>query len=189
MRILLITSALLSAALAPTGSAQSTGEPAPARQDPLGLGSFTKERPAGSKTEITAQKEATFDEKANRAVFTGDVRIKDPAFLLSADRLTVHLNANRSGIERAVADGNVIIVQQTSPGSTEKGAVGRARQAEYTPSTGRVVLSGRPEIQQGINLHLADSDSTRMILDRDGRATTEGPSRTVITDTSQTPLR
>lgn len=189
MRILLPAFALLTAGLTTLATAQSTGEPAPTRQDPLGFGTLTKDRPAGSKTEITAQKDATFDEKANRAVFTGDVRIKDPAFLLSADRLTVHLNANRSGIERAVAEGNVIIVQQTSPGSTEKGAVGRARQAEYTPSTGRVVLSGRPEIQQGINLHLADSDGTRMILESDGRATTDGPSRTVITDTTQTPLR
>lgn len=187
MTKLLLIIILTSSALCRVSLAQSTGTPA--GQDPLGLGSFTRDRPAGSKTEITAQKEATFDEKANRAVFTGDVRIKDPAFLLSADRLTVHLNANRSGIERAVADGNVVIVQQTTPGSNEKGAVGRARQAEYTPSTGRVILSGRPEIQQGINLHLADSDSTRMVLDRDGRATTEGPSRTVITDTTQTTLR
>lgn len=189
MRLLCSFFCFLVLGAAPLALAQetSTGE-APGRKDPLGFGSLAKDRPAGSKTEITAQKEATFSEKDNRAVFVGDVRVKDPAFLLSADRLTVFLNASRSGIERAVADGNVIIVQQTE-NSPEKGAVGRARSAEYVPSTGRVTLSGWPEIQQGINRHLAAAEGTRMILNRDGRATTEGPSRTVITDTTETPLR
>jgi len=151
------------------------------RDDPLGFGSLTGDRPKGSKTEITAEKEATFSDKDNRAVFVGSVRIKDPAFLLNCDRLTVFLNKDRSGIDRAVAEGNVVIVQQTESRDQEA-AVGRAERAEYVPSTGTVTLIGRPEIQQGINRHLAANDSTRMILNRDGRATTEGPSRTVITD-------
>jgi lipopolysaccharide transport protein LptA len=158
-----------------------TGEAAPSRQDPLGFGGLSKDRPKGSKTEISAEREATFNEKENRATFVGGVRVKDPSFLLSADRLTVFLNRNRSGIERAVAEGNVVIVQQTEAG--EKGAVGRARRAEYVPTTGVVTLIGWPEIQQGINRHIAANESTRMILNRDGRATTEGASRTVITDT------
>lgn len=155
---------------------------APRQADPLGFGSLSKDRPKGSTTEITAQKEATFDEKENRAIFTGDVRVKDPSFLLSADRLTVFLNKNRSGIERAVAEGNVVIVQQTSS-PTEKGAIGRAREAVYVPSTGIVTLSGWPEVQQGINRHVATTPATRMVLHRDGRATTEGASKTLITDT------
>jgi hypothetical protein len=48
-----------------------------------------------------------------------------------------------------------------------------------------ITLIGWPEVQQGINRHLASQESTRMILNRDGRATTEGPSRTVITDTEE----
>ncbi|MGA1540002.1 MAG: LptA/OstA family protein [Chthoniobacterales bacterium] len=163
--------------------AQQTGseDTSKLRQDPLGFGGLSKDRPKGSKTEISAEREATFNEKENRATFVGGVRVKDPAFLLSSDRLTVFLNRNRSGIERAVAEGNVVIVQQTDAG--EKGAVGRARRAEYVPTTGVVTLIGWPEIQQGINRHIAASESTRMILNRDGRATTEGASRTVITDT------
>ncbi len=187
MRLLLCFCCFLAFGTAPPAMAQETSS-APVKQDPLGFGALAKDRPAGSKTEITAQKEATFIEKENRAIFVGDVRVKDPAFLLSADRLTVYLNASRSGIDRAVADGNVIIVQQTADAS-EKGAIGRARTAEYVPSTGRVTLSGWPEIQQGINRHLASAEGTRMILNSDGRATTEGPSRTVITDTTETPLR
>jgi len=157
---------------------------APRKEDPLGLGSLSKDRPKGSQTEITAQKEATFNEKENKALFVGDVRVKDPSFLLSCDTLTVYLNKGRSGIDRAVADGNVVIVQQTANPS-EKGAVGRSKQAEYVPSSGAITLIGWPEIQQGINRHLASQESTRMILNRDGRATTEGPSRTVITDTEE----
>lgn len=152
--------------------------------DPLGLGPLGDARPPGAKTEITAQKEATFDEKNNIAVFTGSVRVNDPSFLLAADKLTVTLTADRSGIDRAVAEGNVVIVQQTGKDEESKRATGRAQRAEYIPSTGRATLSGSPEIQQGINRHIATSPGTRMILYRDGRASTVGPSRTVITDTS-----
>jgi lipopolysaccharide transport protein LptA len=152
--------------------------------DPLGLGPLAESRPAGAKTEITAQKEATFDEKGNVAVFVGDVRVNDPSFLMTAERLTVTLSADRSSIERAVAEGNVVIVQRTSKDGEGKGAVGRAQRAEYIPSTGKATLSGSPQIQQGINRHIATSPGTRMILHRDGRASTVGPSRTVITDSS-----
>jgi len=177
---------LLAVALLPfpaVGQEMRTGDAtAPRRDDPLGFGALSKDRPKGSTTEITAQKEATFEEKENRAVFIGDVRVKDPAFLMSADRLTVFLNKDRSGIERAVANGNVIIVQQTGNPS-EKGAVGRAREAVYVPSSGLVTLIGWPEVQQGINRHIATTPATRMVMHRDGRATTEGASKTVITDT------
>lgn len=164
-------------ALAASAPAQQSG-------DPLGLGPLADSRPPGAKTEITAQKEATFDEKKNTAVFVGDVRVNDPGFLLASDRLTVILTADRSGIERAVAEGNVVIVQRTGAEGKDKGAVGRAEHAEYIPATGRATLSGSPQIQQGINRHIATSPGTRMILHRDGRASTIGPSRTVITDTS-----
>ena len=160
-----------------------TGDQTSPRQaDPLGFGALSKNRPKGSVTEITAQKDALFNEKENKAIFTGDVRVKDPAFLLSCDTLTVYLLKDRSGIERAEARGNVVIVQQPENPS-EKGAIGRARQAVYVPSRGEVTLIGWPEVQQGINRHVATDQSTRMIMNRDGRATTEGASKTVITDT------
>lgn len=152
--------------------------------DPLGLGPLGDTRPPGAKTEITAQREATFDEQRNVAVFLGDVRVTDPSFLLSADKLTVELTKDRSGIARAVAEGNVVIVQQTSDDQKERAATGRAQRAEYIPGEGRATLSGNPQIQQGINRHIATSPGTRMILHRDGRATTQGPSRTVITDSA-----
>lgn len=162
----------------------AAGALAQAAPDPLGLGPMGASRPAGSKTEITAQKEATFDEIKNVAVFIGNVRVNDPSFLLSSDKLTVILTPERSGIERAIAEGNVVIVQRTSGDDSERAATGRSQRAEYVPSTGEVTLSGSPEIQQGINRHIATSPSTRMILNRSGKATTRGPSRTVIADTA-----
>lgn len=176
--------ALLLAAIALTLAARAQTDVS----DPLGLGPLGETRPVGAKTEITAQKEATFDEKNNIAIFIGSVRVNDPSFLLSCDKLTVYLTKDRSGIDRAVAEGNVVIVQQTPDEDRSKAATGRARRAEYTPSTGRAVLSGNPEISQGINRHIATSPGTRMILNRDGQATTEGPSRTIITDTTQPAL-
>jgi lipopolysaccharide transport protein LptA len=179
--LLLLVFALATSSL--LGQEMRTGDAtAPRQSDPLGFGALSKDRPKGSTTEITAQKEATFNEKENQAIFIGDVKVKDPAFLLSADRLTVFLNKDRSGIERAVADGSVVIVQQTS-NPAEKGAIGRSRQAVYVPASGLVTLSGWPEVQQGINRHIATTPTTRMMMHRDGRATTEGASKTVITDT------
>lgn len=172
MKSALLLLLLATSALAQTGA------------DPLGLGPLGDTRAPGAKTEITAQKEATFDEKNNLAIFIGSVRVNDPSFLLAADKLTVTLTADRSGIERAVAEGNVVIVQQTGGDDDAKRATGRAQRAEYIPATGRATLSGNPEIQQGINRHIATSPGTRMILHRDGRASTVGPSRTVITDSS-----
>jgi lipopolysaccharide transport protein LptA len=180
--ILFILALGLTSPLLPAQEMRTGDATAPRQSDPLGFGALSKDRPKGSTTEITAQKEATFSEKENQAVFIGDVKVKDPAFLLSSDRLTVFLNKDRSGIERAVAEGNVVIVQQTSNPS-EKGAIGRSREAVYIPSTGLVTLSGWPEVQQGINRHMATTPNTRMIMHRDGRATTEGASKTMITDT------
>lgn len=160
---------------------------AQAPKDPLGLGPLAQDRPANSKTEITAQKEATFSDADNTAVFLGNVRVNDASFLLSSDKLTVKLTPDRSGIERAVAEGHVVIVQQTRTDEASKAATGRGERAEYIPSKGTITLSGSPEIQQGINRHIATSPGTRMTFNRDGRATTDGPSRTVITDTSSAP--
>ena len=175
----LAQSPLASPLASPAGASPATG-----RKDMLGLGDLSRNRPKGSTTEITAQKEATFDDKESRAVFVGSVKVKDPAFLLTSDRLTVYLSKDRSGIDRAVASGNVVIVQQTKD-PTEKGAVGRSSEAEYVPAKGQMTLSGSPEIQQGINRHIATSPDTRMILNRDGRAITDGPSRTLIVDTEE----
>lgn len=163
---------------------------------------------AGNVTEITATKEASFDNAKHVAVFIGDVRVKDPQFLLTCQKLTAYLkkasisengNArpaaspkpaaspapNGGGLEKAIAEGNVVIVQEkpSEDGKKTTRYVGRADRAEYDAVGGEMRLIGSPQVQEGINLHLGTDPSTVMIMHRDGRTMrTEGPSRTLISD-------
>lgn len=166
-----------------------------------------------TETQIVARDGAEFDARGRAATFNGSVHISDPRFELWCDRLTVYLNREAEkeegdtgsasnprpaprtagnqppsggGIDRAVAEGNVVI-KQTRPatgpggGGEAKTAIGRAERAEFTNRTGQVVLSGgRPSIEQGLNVLEATSSQTRIILARDNTLRTEGPSRTVI---------
>ncbi|MDP9253581.1 MAG: hypothetical protein M3O66_01360, partial [Verrucomicrobiota bacterium] len=52
--------------------------------------------------------------------------------------------------------------------------------AIYTTNDGNVELSGNPRVQQGLNMHVATSADTVMVLNQDGQLTTRGPSRTEI---------
>lgn len=147
---------------------------------------FNSDRPAGAQTEITAQKEATFNNAENMATFTGNVVVKDPQFTLFCDRLIVYMNENRKGLRIVEALGKVTIVQETKD---EKGnpskSIGRAGKALFNPATGDITLTESPQIQQGINNHIAVDPATVMILNRVGRLSTQGSSRTVIVDANE----
>lgn len=154
-----------------------------AKKDPLNLNPFSKERPKDAKTEITAKKEATFDNNANVAKFEGSVVVKDPQFTLFCDSLVITLNKDRKGLEKVEAVGNVIIKQENADESGKvTTSVGRAGKAIYTPSTGDVTLSEGPSIQHGINWQVGEKD-TVMILNRAGTSKTYGPSKSTIVDT------
>lgn len=144
---------------------------------------FTSDRPAGAQTEITAQKEATFNNAENLATFTGNVVVKDPQFTLFCEHLIVHMNENRKGLREVEAIGKVTIVQETKD---EKGnpskSIGRSGKAIFNPATGDITLTESPQITQGINHHIAVDPATVMILNRVGRLSTQGSSRTVIVD-------
>jgi lipopolysaccharide export system protein LptA len=149
-----------------------------------GLG---KDRPADARTEITATKEAMFDNAANVAEFVGGVVVRDPQFTLTCDKLRVTLSKDRKGMESAEATGNVIIIQENtdSSGRTTK-AIGRSGVATYTPATGEIKLRIWPSVQQVINNQVATEESTVMVLNRNGKSTTTGGSKTMISDTSET---
>jgi len=184
------------------------------RREPIGEETAAAAR---QPTEITASKETSFDEKARKVVFIGDVIVKDPEFHLTCERLTVFLkkggapaansaknnpnnandnNANgdaaaapgEGGLERVIAEGKVVILQEKPD---EKGKVtryvGKASKAEYNSMTGDVTLSGWPQIQQGINNQVATEEGTIMILNRNGRMQTVGASKTVIAESSEAP--
>ncbi len=162
-----------------TPSMNAGSSPAP------GFGAFAgigQDRPKGARTEITATQEATFDNAANIAEFIGRVVVRDPQFTLTCDRLKVTLSKDRKGLETAVATGNVVIIQEQVSGNQQK-AIGRAGEATYVPATGDVTLRIWPSVQQGINTQVATEESTVMILNRNGKSTTRGSSKTVISDT------
>ena len=194
---------VLSSLLATTVSAQQAAEPS------------ASDGTAANDTEIFANQGATFAAKDRVAVFSGDVRVRDPRFTLACDKLTVYLakgaipeagaaptpaptatpppikpadakdkEAGRGGgIDHAVAEGHVTIVQKRAPtkaGEEEKLSVGRAETVEFNNATGDLILRGLPKVEQNGNSHEALTRSTYMILHRDNSLDTIGPSKTHI---------
>src|SRR5437016_7029594 len=133
-------------------------------------------------TDIYAD-EAFFDSTKNTGIFTGRVKVTDPRFNLQCDKLTVFITKGQNqGLEKAVAEGNVGLVRDRPDpsGGPPTRAVGRADKAVYTAATGNVELTGTPRVQEGLNMHLATSPDTVMIINQNSQLTTHGPSRTEI---------
>ena len=133
-------------------------------------------------TEIYAD-EAFFDSTKNMGIFSGRVKVTDPRFSLQSDKLTVFITKGQSqGLEKAVAEGHVGLVRDRPDpnGGKPTRAVGRADKAVYTAATGDVELTGTPRVQEGMNMHVATSPDTVMIINQNNQLTTHGPSRTEI---------
>ena len=105
-----------------------------------------------------------------------------PAPIKSADTGTK--DANRGGgIDHAIAEGHVVIVQKRAPtkaGEEEKTSVGQAETVEFDNNTGNLTLRGLPKVEQNGNSHEALTRATYMILHRDNSLDTIGPSKTHI---------
>ena len=133
-------------------------------------------------TEIYAD-EAFFDSTKNMGIFSGRVKVTDPRFSLQSKKLTVFITKGQNqGLEKAVAEGDVGLVRDRPDpnGGAPTRAVGRADKAVYTAATGDVELTGTPRVQQGMNMHVATSPDTVMIINQNNQLTTHGPSRTEI---------
>jgi lipopolysaccharide transport protein LptA len=133
-------------------------------------------------TEIYAD-EAFFDSTKNVGIFSGRVKVTDPRFSLQSKKLTVFITKGENqGLEKAVAEGDVGLVRDRPDpnGGAPTRAVGRADKAVYTAATGDVELMGTPRVQQGMNMHVATSPDTVMIINQNNQLTTHGPSRTEI---------
>ena len=133
-------------------------------------------------TEIYAD-EAFFDSTKDMGIFSGRVKVTDPRFNLQSDKLTVFITKGQNqGLEKAVAEGNVGLVRDRPDpnGGPPTRAVGRADKATYTAATGDVELRGTPRVQEGLNMHVATSPDTVMIINQNSQLTTHGPSRTEI---------
>src|SRR6202030_1878159 len=139
----------------PANGKQAAGGPASGAQSTDLVGGDSSGRPKGP-TEITATQEAQFDTKTRTGVFIGNVKVVDPQFTLTSDRLTVHLNRDEDGggLNDALAEGNVVIVHvnqpknqepavQTAGASTAAGASTPAARTAATPSPApRTAASG-----------------------------------------------
>jgi len=164
-------------------TAQSAMNPGGAPADDSSLSVLPKERPKNAETVITAQQQATFDNKTSIAEFNGSVVVKDPQFTLTCDKLRAFLKPGGKGLEKVEAIGNVVIRQgNTDAKGGEVMSVARAGKAVFVPATGDIDLQEWPQITQGINAHVATEADTRMILNRAGKINTVGGSKTVIID-------
>src|SRR5947209_20606492 len=133
-------------------------------------------------TEIYAD-EAFFDSTKNKGIFTGRVKVTDPRFNLQSDKLTVFITKGQNqALEKDIAEGNVGLVRdRVDPnGGPPTRAVGRADKAVYIAATGDVELTGTPRVQEGLNMHVATSPDTVMVINQNSQLTTHGPSRTEI---------
>src|SRR5881296_258778 len=133
-------------------------------------------------TEIYSD-EAFFDSTKNIGIFSGRVKVTDPRFNLQSDKLTVFITKGENqGLEKAIAEGNVGLVRERPDpnGGPPTRAVGRADTATYTAATGDVELRGTPRVQEGLNMHVATSPDTVMIINQNSQLSTHGPSRTEI---------
>jgi len=141
------------------------------------------DRPKGSRTVIESDDGASFESSSNTADFAGHVSVKDPQFDLNCDKLHVILRSDRKGLEKVIASGNVVIVQEkrNDRGDLVK-SIGKCGKATYDAATGDVIMEGWPQIQQGINNQIATQQNTVMILNAKGRSRTIGGQRTMIVD-------
>ena len=177
------------------------------------FGGGDQDRPKGP-TEITATQEAQFDTKTRIGVFIGNVKVVDPQFTLTSDRLTVHLNKDEEGggLNDAEAAGNVVIVHVNQPKTPTRQAqneatpvaqptppglagapsqqpvtsTGKAEKALYEAKDGSITLTGWPQVTQGANMHIATAPGVKMVLYKDGRMQTYGSTRTLIVDRTAT---
>jgi lipopolysaccharide export system protein LptA len=166
-------------------------------------------------TVINAKKHLLLDSKGYQATFQGDVTVVDPRFSLSCDKLVAYLKrpsngekeqggekpqaageqvpkpaagdgaAGQGGVEKAVAEGDVIIVQDkvNDKGESER-SIARARKAVYDSLTGNITLSGMPQVEQRGNTIVAAEESTVMILNSKGSMEVLGQSKSVLRNTS-----
>src|SRR5258708_17255671 len=106
------------AATTPGGSA-SPAVKKEKKQNDLLQGSTQNKGP----TEITSQ-ETQFDGQSRTGVFIGSVKVIDPDFTMTTDRLTVHMAKQEEGggLSSAEADGNVIIVHANEAKNAKGGA-------------------------------------------------------------------
>ena len=187
----------------------------PARVTTLAAPAAKPEKRPKGPTEITSR-EAIFDNQNHLATFTTEVQLQDPEFGLLSDRLTVYLKKppaptvgkaapkpkapgdkekapgdQGSGIEKAIAEGHVIITQDKLDAAGKKAQryTAKARRAVFDNTTGTLKLYGWPEISESLGGNMtkqtiARTEGTIITLDRAGKLIVDGYSTSRILDAS-----
>lgn len=168
-----------------TPSPPSEKEISPSGKGPAEKPKDAKSAPAATEpiiTEIYAD-QTVFDSAQSIGIFTGHVVVTDPRFNIQGDKLTIFISKKQNeGFEKAIVEGNVGVVRDrpSETGGPPDRMVGRSDKAVYTAKDGRFELTGNPRVQRGLNIHVATSPETIMILNEKGQLETQGPSRTEI---------
>lgn len=89
----------------------------------------------------------TISQKDGSAEFAGKVLVIQGAMRLSADQLRVEYKADKSGIARLFAIGNVLLVNATDAAAADE--------AIYSVDLGQVVMTGNVRLTQGETILLA----------------------------------
>jgi hypothetical protein len=135
--------------------------------------------------------------------------VKDPEFGLSCDRLSVNLkkppvesapkpdaqmkasSEPKSGIERAVAEGHVVITQEKPnvAGKMER-YTGEAERAVFENASGTLKLYGSPRISKSVNGIISEQIISLergcvITLDRAGKIDVKGYFRSTLQDASE----
>lgn len=109
----------------------------------------------------------TISQKDGSAEFTGKVLVIQGAMRLSADQLRVEYKADKSGIARLFATGNVLLVNATDAAAADE--------AIYSVDLGQVVMTGNVRLTQGETILTAP----KMTVDlKTGLGTLEGGVKT-----------
>lgn len=173
------------AALATPSKASPKSAVKDSKKDPLAAavgGNFLAPTNEPITTEIYSNA-ADFNSKEYIGTFSGQVIVKDPRFNMQADKLTVYLaRGEQRGLEKVIAEGNVAVVREApgENGGAPVRSVGRAERVIYTAKDGNVEMTGTPRVQSGLNMHVATSPETVMVINQSGQLTTRGPSRTEL---------
>ena len=136
--------------------------------------------------EILAR-ESVMDNKTGKLVFTGDVKVNHPEFIIKSDRLEILMTAGqatgqssgKSPFKSAVASGGMVEITRISPdGKTQ---IAMARRADYNAETQDIILSGGPPyMQDGKSFVKPDSEDAQIILRGNGKYEVKGSGRSTI---------
>lgn len=146
----------------------------------------------GSNIELEAFGESHFSAKDKIFIFTKDVKVKHPAFLLTCDKLEVHQEEDDQGkrvMKMAVATGGIVsIVGKSGDGEAVDA---KCRMAVYTKE--KIILRHWPQVRRGKTQYKATSDETVLTCFLKGKEIDEikakGPATIGLPESSSKPAR